>query len=120
MEIDFGGELVDVDDLLVTLGIDAHRIELLEFVPDRHDRVGLVETEVHIVVTHEPDGAERLRMVVREDAFAMERRGDRDAQSLGESDQRRTRVGPRRSVARQDDRAPRRAEYGCGTSHLIR
>ncbi len=120
VEIDFGGELVNVDDLLVTLGIDAHRIELLEFVPDRHDRIGLVETEVHIVMTHEPDGAERLRMVVREDAFAMERRGDRDAQSLGESDERRTRVGARRSVARQDDRAPRCAEYGCGTSHLIR
>ena len=120
VDVDLGREAVDVDDLLVAVGIDANRIEFLELVADRHDRIRLVESEVHVVVAHEADGAQRLRVVVREHPLAVEGGRNRHAQSLGKADQRRTGVGPSRPVTGQDDRVRCLTEDGGGTSHLAR
>ncbi len=118
VQVDFGRKPVNMDDLLVAPGIDPNRVELLELVADRDDDVGLVETEVHVVVPHEPDRTQGLRMVVGEHAFAVERRRHRDSEGLGEVHQGGSGAGPGCAVAGQDDRIRRRLEYGGGTGHL--
>ena len=48
------------------------------------DRIGLVEAEVHIVMAHEADGAEREPMVVGHNALAVERRRHGNVERFGE------------------------------------
>ena len=74
--VDLGGESAQVQDALLAVRVDFHGVELLHLVPDADQDVGRVEAEVAVVVTHETDRTERVRMVVREDAFTVE--GGRD------------------------------------------
>ena len=82
--------------------------------------VSLVEPEIHVVMTHESDGAQSLRVVVGEHPLAVEGGRDRDAQPLGESDERCAGIGPRRPVTGQDDGVRCFIENGGGTGHLAR
>ena len=80
---------------VVAAGVDPDRVELLQLVADGDDHVRAVEAEVDVVAAHEPDGAQRQRVVVGEDALAVEGRGDRDAERLGEAAQGRGRAPAR-------------------------
>ena len=97
--VDLGGKAVDVDDLLVAVGIDAYGVELLQLVADRDDQIGVVESEVDVVATHEADRAHAVRVIVGQHALAVERGGDADAERLGEAGQRcgRHRLARRRA-----------------------
>ena len=57
MAVDLGGEAVDVDDLLVALGIDANGIESPQLKPNRHDDDRYVKAKIHLDESHEPDGS---------------------------------------------------------------
>ena len=58
--VHLGRDPAQVDDALVPVGVDPHRIELLELVADADDHVRLVEAEVDVVVAHESHRAERI------------------------------------------------------------
>ena len=118
MRVDLGREPVDVDDLLVGLGIDPDRVELLQLIADRDDDVGVVEPEVDVVVPHEPQRPDAVGVVVGHDAFAVEGVGHRDAELLGEPHQGIGRVGAGGAVSGQQHRP-----HGCtqnvdGARHL--
>ena len=108
VDVDLGRKAVHVDDLGVAARVDADRIELLQFVAGGDDDVGLVEPEVHVVVAHEADGAERQRMVVGHHALAVERRRDRHAERLGEPSDRAERIAAGGAVAGEQHRIARR------------
>jgi hypothetical protein len=94
VRVDLRRKATQVDDALVPTRVDPYRIELLELVPHADDHIRLVEAEVHVVVAHEPYGAERVRVVGGEDALTMEGGGNRQAKQLREMTER-----PRRSAA---------------------
>ena len=101
--VHLGRDATQVQDPLVTARVDPHRIELLQFIADADDHVRLVETEVDIVVAHEPHRAKRVRVVVREHPLAVKGGSHRQAQLLGEAPYSGRRVGPGRPVPGQDD-----------------
>ena len=109
-----------MDDPLVAVRVDPHRIELLEFVADADDHVRLVETEVDVVVTHEPHRAEGVRMIVGEHPLAVKGRGNREAQQFGEAPQGLGRTAAGRAVPGQDDGPAGPVEHGGGTGDLRR
>ena len=108
-----------MDDLLVPAGVDPDRVELLEFVADADDHVRIVKPEVDVVVTHEPDGTEGVRVIVGEHTLAVKRGRHRETQQLGEAQQRvgRSRTGC--SVPGQDDGSLARVEH-CGRPRDLR
>ncbi len=120
MRVDLGREAVDVDDLLVGLGVDPDRVELLQLVPDREDDVGVVETEVHVVVPHETQRPDAVVMVVRHDPLAVEGVGHRDAELLGEPHQGVGGVGTGRTVPGQHHRPLRLAQDVDRAGHLTK
>ncbi len=83
-----------MQDRLVPARVDPRRVELLQLLADGHDHVRLIESEVDVVMPHEPHRAQGVRVVVREHALAMEGRRHRQAQLLGEAPQGARRPGP--------------------------
>src|SRR5438552_165605 len=98
---------MDVNNLLVTIRVDLHWIKLLHVIPDTYDDVRLVEAKICIIMNHESYRTERVRMVVRKDSFAHERRGDGDVKTLGETNQRFAGVIAHGPVSRNQDGALR-------------
>ena len=80
MLIDFARIDAELDHLFVTVGIHPIRRKLLQVITDGNNHIGLVEAEVDIVVAHEAHSAQGIGMVVREYAFPVKRRGDRDCE----------------------------------------
>ncbi len=105
--VDLGDRAMDVDDGLVPRRVPALRCVLDEVVADRHHDVGPVEAEVRVVAHHESDRAERVRMVVGEDALPEERGGDGEVQTLGETDERVHRAVASNTGSREDHRGRR-------------
>src|SRR2546428_2052767 len=98
---------MNVDDLLVAFWIYFYWTEPLHVIPDTYNDVRLVEAKIRIVVDHESYRTERVRMVVRKDSFAHERRGDGDVKTLGETNQRFAGVIAHGPVSRKQDGALR-------------
>jgi hypothetical protein len=98
------GEAVHVHDLLVAVRVDALGGELLQFVADADDQVGLVEGEVLVVVAHEADHAQGVGVAVGDDALAREGGRDRQVEALGEGHQFLGSAGAGDAVAGQHDR----------------
>ena len=92
---------MDVNDLLVGGGVDPNRVELLQLIADRDDDVGVVESEVDVVVPHEPERPDAVGVVVGHDTFAMEGVGHRDSELLREAHQGIGRAGTSRAVPGQ-------------------
>ena len=103
MGVHLGRDATQVQDLLVAAWVDPDRIELLQFIADADDHVRLVETEVDIVVAHEPHRAKRVRVIVREHPLVVKGGSHRQAQLLGEAPHSGRRAGPDRPVPGQDD-----------------
>src|SRR5947209_17982946 len=93
-----------MDDPLLGVRVDPRGVELLELVADAYDQVGAVEPEIDVVAAHEADRADRIGVVVGNDALSEECRCDRDAQPVGEVDERFAGVVSRRTVAGPNER----------------
>src|ERR1700735_2806854 len=87
--VDILDELVQVDKDLVAFRIYLRGVALLNPVADGEDEVGLVEAEVLVVVPHEADGSDCIRVVVRYDPFAVDRDRNRQPTRLGKAAERR-------------------------------
>ena len=98
------------DDLLVAPGVPVLRRVLDEVVADRDDDVGVLEAGHRVVARLQADGAQRLGVLVVEQALAHERLGDRDARGAAELAQRGRGAGAHHAVAGEHDRVDRR----CG------
>ena len=120
MAVDLGRKAMDVDDVLVARRIDADRIEFLQFVADGDDHVGQVETEVDIVVTHEPHCSEGLRVVVGKDPLAVEGGGHRNTQPFSETAKAVAGSAAGCAVPGQHDRVDRLPQDGDGPPDLFR
>ena len=112
VRVDLGREPAQVEDALVPAGVDPLWIEFLELIAHADDHIGLVETEVHMVVAHEAHRAESIRVVVGKDPLSMEGGRNGKSQHLGEADQGSCRAAPRRTVAGEHDRSAGPIEHG--------
>ena len=119
VRVHLGDGPVDVHDLFVASGVPARWGVLHQVVAHRHHDIGRVEPEVRVVLDHESDRPERVRVIVREDALAQERRGDGNLEALAESEQRPHRVVTRHARAREDDGVGRLGQDVGRPMHLI-
>ena len=117
--VDLGDRAMDVHDPLVPDRVPARRRVLDDVVADRDDDVGLIEPEVRVVLDHEPDRSERVRMIVGHRALALEGGGHRDAEPLGEPAERADRAVPRHTGAGEHDRVGRGGKGVGGPLHLV-
>ena len=100
---------VSIDhDLLVAARVPVLGRVLDQVVADRDDHVGVVEPGHLVVARLEPDGAQRVGILVVEQALGHERLGHRDPGRVHERAQRPAGVGADGAVAGQDDRVARR------------
>src|ERR1039458_8894356 len=97
-----------------------HRVELLQLIADTDDHVRLVETEVDVVVAHEPHSTQCVWVIVREHTLAVKGGGDRDAELFGEALQGGRGAAPGRSVPGEHDWAASPVEHGRRPSDLRR
>ena len=109
--INFRGEPAQVQDPLVPARVDPGRVELLQLIAGADDYVRLIESEVNVVMPHEPHRAKGIRVVIGEDPLAVEGGCHRQAQLLGEAPHSARRAGPGGPVAGEHDRLPRAAEH---------
>ena len=109
-----------MDDLLVSLGVDARRGELLQFIAHADNHIRLIEAEIDIIVHDEAHGPEGVGVVVRKDALAVEGGGHRNLQLFGKLDQGLLRLVAHRPVPGQDDGEPGRLQHLRGLGDLLR
>ena len=119
VRVHLGHRPVHVHDLLVAGRVPPRGRVLDQVVSHRDDDVGPVEPEVRVVLHHEPDRSERVRVVVREHALAEEGRGDGHLKALAESQQRRHGLVARHPRAREHDRMLRVREDVGRPVHLV-
>src|SRR5207249_2354551 len=111
---------MDVNNLLVTIRVDLHWIKLLHVIADTQNHICLVEAKIYIIVDHESNRTKRVGVVVRKDTLAHERRRDRYAETLGETNERFTCVITHSTVSREHNRSLRRSKNFGGTRYLSR
>src|SRR5438094_7023090 len=111
---------MDVNNLLVTIRIDLHRIKLLHVITDTQNHICLVEAKVCIIVDHESYRTERVRMVVGKDSLAHEGRCDGDVETLGKANQRFSSMITDCSVSREENGSLRHSKNFGGTRYLSR
>ena len=116
--IHHGRKAVQVNDLLVSLGVDPHRGKFLQFIAHADNHIRLIEAEIDIIVHHETHGPQGVRVIVRKDALAVEGRGHRNLQPFGETDQGLLGLVARRPVSGQDDGALGRLQHRGGLGDL--
>ena len=102
-------------DPLVPARVDPRRVELLQLIADADDHVRLIESEIDIVMPHEPHRAQCVPVVVGEHALAVEGGRHRQAQLLGKAPQR-ARPGPGSPVTSQHDRLTGAVQHRRGRS----
>ena len=102
--VDLRGDGVDHHDPLVGAGVPVLGSVLDEVVADGDHHVGVLEAGHRVVARLQADGAERVRVLVVEQALGHERLRHRDPGGVHERPQRAAGVGADRPVAGQDDR----------------
>ncbi len=119
--VNLGRQRVDADDLLVPARVPVLGRVLDQVVADGQHHVRLVEAGHGVVAGLEPNGAERLGRVHRDQALAHERLGHRDAGGAHELAQRGGGAGPRiDAVACQRHRVEGAADHVRGLEQLTR
>ena len=82
MSVDFCRIAMNMNNLLIPFWIDSHRIKFLQIIADAYNYVSLVEAKIDVVMEHKSCRAQRIRMVVRKDAFAHKGRCHRYPEAL--------------------------------------
>ncbi|SKU26856.1 Uncharacterised protein [Mycobacteroides abscessus subsp. abscessus] len=90
--VDFGREPMEMDDLLVAMRVDPHRVELLQLIPHRNNDVGVLKAEIGVVTPHKADRPHAVRMVIGHRTLTVEGVGHRHTELLGEPNQCRRRT----------------------------
>ncbi len=100
--VDFGGAVVDMQDLLVAVRVPQLRVVFHHVDADTDDQIGHFETEGHVVLGFEADGAQRQAVAGRDHALGHEGGGHGDVEFFRELDHFLRRLGADDAVAHHD------------------
>ena len=103
VRIDMGGIAMNVQDLLVAIGIDCHGIKFLQIIANADDDICLVEAKIDVIMAHKAYRAQGVRMLIGKDSLTHERGGHGDLELLRAADECVARLIAHGTMPRQDD-----------------